>query len=153
MKIFGVAAVLCLSAVGLAGPASAEPPGTAIDTYPIADGNFSSPNPGDYGRLFFQRPDGRHCAIFPNGGPVGCDAVPLDAPAGTSQVTASPWSAGSYVHSDIATYTRDFAPVLPEGRRLVLMGASCGVGFQGTVTCKTSPDNGFTIAATYGILW
>ena len=52
----------------------------------------------------------------------------------------------------VVPVTRD-VDVLPEGYRLENWGASCGVGYQGTVTCMTYGQHGFTISALYGELW
>ena len=58
-----------------------------------------------------------------------------------------------YRHSEQPSFTREDVDVLPAGYRLENWGASCGVGHQGTVTCKTYGGHGFTISATYGELW
>ncbi|ORA38602.1 hypothetical protein BST13_04205 [Mycobacterium aquaticum] len=141
-------------AVAASPSAGAQPPSGAddIDSYPNARGSFSSAAPGDFYWIFFKTPDGRHCGIGPNGGPVGCDAVPTDAPAGTNQTVVNSWGPADYQHSDNARFTRD-VDVLPEGQRLENWGASCGVGHQGTVTCKTYGQHGFVLSATYGVLW
>jgi hypothetical protein len=102
--------------------------------------------------VYFKTPDGRSCGIGPNGGPVGCDAVPIDAPTGTNQTVVNSWGPAEYRHSDTPSFTRD-VDVLPEGHRLENWGASCGVGYQGTVTCKTYGQHGFLISAVYGFLW
>lgn len=141
-----------LLALGAAPTAAAEPPPGAddIDGYPVADGHYSSPT--DFYGVFFRTPDGRHCGIGPNGGPVGCDAVPMDAPAGSNQILVNSGGPASYRHSEPASFTRD-VDVLPEGHRLENWGASCGVGYQGTVTCKTYGEHGFILSSTYGVLW
>ncbi|MFX0580887.1 hypothetical protein [Nocardia nepalensis] len=41
--------------------------------------------------------------------------------------------------------------MLSEGQKVSLGGTTCGVGYQGTVTCAAG-DHGFTVAATYGVL-
>jgi hypothetical protein len=129
-----------------------SPPGVEeIDSYPVAEGNYSSPT-DSYG-LFFRTPDGRFCGIRPNRGPVGCDAVPGDAPAGTNQTFVESGAPASYRYSGTASFTRDDVDVLPAGHRLENWGASCGVGYQGTVTCKTYGEHGFILNATYGVLW
>ncbi len=56
---------------------------TTFDNYPVAQGRYNTPD--DFYFVFFKTPDGRSCGIGPNGGPVGCDAVPADAPPGTNQ--------------------------------------------------------------------
>ncbi|QRY44066.1 hypothetical protein JVX93_26770 [Mycolicibacterium boenickei] len=140
-------AAVGLSALGPLPTAAAEPPPGAdqIDSYPIAEGHYSSPT--DFYGVFFRTPDGRHCGIGPNGGPVGCDAVPIDAPAGSNQIFVNSGRPASYRHSDTASFTRD-VDVLPEGHRLENWGASCGVGYQGTVTCKTYGEHGFILSST-----
>ncbi|MGV9802628.1 hypothetical protein ACWDTP_31710 [Mycobacterium sp. NPDC003449] len=132
--------------------AAAEPPPGAddIDSYPVAEGHYSSPT--DFYGVFFKTPDGRHCGIGPNGGPVGCDAVPTDAPAGTNQIVVNSGVPATYRFSEQQSFTRD-VDVLPEGHRLENWGASCGVGHQGTVTCKTYGQHGFVLSSTYGVLW
>lgn len=154
--LYRLAAAVAAGALALAAApsAGAQPPSGAddIDSYPNAQGSFSSAAPGDFYWIFFKTPDGRHCGIGPNGGPVGCDAVPTDAPAGTNQTVVNSWGPADYQHSDNARFTRD-VDVLPEGQRLENWGASCGVGHQGTVTCKTYGQHGFVLSATYGVLW
>lgn len=132
--------------------ATAEPrPGLdGTDEYPITQGNYTTTD--DFYWVFFQTPDGWHCGIGPNGGPVGCDVVPLDAPAGTDQTVVNSWGPAEYRQSDTTTFTRD-VDVLPAGQRLVNMGASCAVSHQGTVTCRTYGQHGFTISSVYGELW
>jgi hypothetical protein len=133
------------------GHAGAQPAdgAQAIDAYPEADGHYTSPN--DYSWVFFRTPDGRACGIGPNGGSVGCDAVPYDV-TGYNQTVVDPWAPAAYRRSDTATFTRD-VDVLPEGHRLDNWGARCGVGPQGTVTCTTYGGHGFTLAATYSVFW
>ncbi|ABK71643.1 hypothetical protein [Mycolicibacterium smegmatis] len=151
----GVLGVGLILAGGVAGAPSAlaePPPGTdAIDSYPLAEGNFTSPT--DFYHVFFKTPDGRHCGIGPNGGPIGCDAVPADAPPGTNQtVVEYGGTPAVYRFSENPTFTRD-VDVLPEGHRLTNWGATCGVGYQGTVTCRGYGGHGFVLAANYGVLW
>ena len=143
----GLAAYL-LAATPVA--AADPPPGGEIDIYPIAQGSYTTPT--DFYWVYFKTPDGRSCGIGPNGGPVGCDAVPIDAPAETNQTVVNSWGSAEYRDSNTATFTRD-VDVLPEGYRLENWGASCGVGPQGTVTCKTYGAHGFTISSVYGSLW
>ncbi|MBN3508125.1 hypothetical protein [Mycolicibacterium nivoides] len=129
-----------------------SPPGVEeIDGYPIAEGNYSSPT--DFYGMFFRTPDGRFCAIRPNRGPVGCDAVPGDAPAGTNQTFVESGAPASYRYSGTASFTRDDVDVLPVGHRLENWGASCGIGEQGTVICKTSGRHGFSLDTASGVLW
>ncbi|MBP2452605.1 hypothetical protein [Mycolicibacterium lutetiense] len=128
-----------------------SPPGVAeIDGYPIAEGNYSSPT--DFYGLFFRTPDGRFCGIRPNRGPVGCDAVPGDAPAGTNQTFVESGAPASYRYSGTASFTRD-VDVLPPGSRLENWGASCGVVDESTVICKTSGRHGFSLDPASGVLW
>jgi hypothetical protein len=140
-------------AIATASVAYTEPPPGAdnINSYPIAQGRYSSPN--DFYWVFFKTPDGRSCGIGPNGGPVGCDAVPIDAPLGTNQTVVENGGVGAaYRHSATRSFTRD-VDVLPEGYRLENWGATCGVGYQGTVTCKSYGQHGFVISSVYGVLW
>ena len=143
------AVVLALTA---APAATAEPPpgAEAIDSFPIARGRYATP--GDFYAVFFQTPDGRFCGIYPNGGPLGCDAAPLDAPAGTNQTVVISGVPAEYRHSDAPSFTRD-VDVLAEGYRLENWGASCGIGNQGTVTCRTYDEHGFMISTVHGVLW
>lgn len=147
-----VLSALALTAMPVAPVAAAEPPPGADDTdgYPLAQGRFTSPT--DYAWVYFTTPDGRSCGIGPNGGPVGCDAVPVDAPEGMNQTVVNSWGPAEYRHSDMATFTRD-VDVLPEGHRLENWGAGCAVGFQGTVTCTTYGQHGFTLSALYSVFW
>lgn len=146
--------VLGLLMLGSVPSAAADPPPGAddIDAYPQAQGRFTANGPDDFYWVYFRTPDGRHCGIGPNGGPVGCDAVPADAPPGTNQTVVNSWGPAGYQHSDVTRFTRD-VDVLPEGQRLENWGASCGVGYQGTVTCKTYGDHGFVLSGAYGVLW
>ncbi|PJK21104.1 hypothetical protein [Mycolicibacterium goodii] len=145
---------LTLTGILTAAPsAPAEPPPGAdeIDSYPTAEGNFTSP--ADFYHVFFETPDGRHCGIGPNGGPIGCDAVPTDAPPGTNQTVVQYGGIpAQYRYSETPTFTRD-VDVLPEGHKLTNWGATCGVGPQGTVTCRGYGGHGFILAANYGVLW
>jgi hypothetical protein len=147
--VFAGAAMLVVAAAPVA---MAEPPPAVddISNWPLAQGNYTTPN--DFYQVFFKTPDGRACGIGPNGGPVGCDAVPLHAPAGTNQTVVNSWGPADYRHSDTTSFTRD-VDVLPVGQRLENWGASCGVGPQGTVTCRTYGNHGFTISRVYGVLW
>lgn len=127
------------------------PPGVdEIDGLPIAQGRYSSP--AEFYGLFFRTPDGRFCGIRPNRGPVGCDAVPGDAPAGTNQTFVESGAPASYRYSGTASFTRD-VDVLPVGYRLENWGASCGVVDADTVTCKTSGRHGFSLNTASGVLW
>lgn len=139
--------------VGIAGVAHAEPPpgADAGDDFPLATGRYSSPS--DFYWVFFKTPDGRTCGIGPNGGPIGCDAVPMDAPAGANQTVIEAGGVpAAYRHTDVASFTRN-VDVLPEGYRLENWGSSCAVGYQGTVTCKGYGHHGFIVSSVYGVLW
>ncbi len=145
-------------------PAVAAVPGDAppddISGYPFAPGL----DRGDYGGLspgapnffgywlYFTTPDGRSCGLAPNGGPVGCDAVPADAPPGVNQTVATAWHPAQYQHSDSATFTRAVA-VLPAGRRLQTLGASCAVDDRGAVHCQTEGNHGFILSTAHAVLW
>lgn len=152
--LYRIALVIAAGALALtaAAPAAAEPPAGAddIDSFPIAEGHYTSPT--DFYGIFFKTPDGRSCGIGPNGGPVGCDAVPIDAPPGTNQTVVNSGVPATYRHSDTQSFTRD-VDVLPEGHRLENWGATCGVGHQGTVTCKTYGRHGFVLSSVYSVLW
>lgn len=151
--------IAAAAAVGLsvlsplpAAQALPSPPGVEeIDGYPIAEGRYSSPT--DYYGMFFRTPDGRFCGIRPNRGPVGCDAVPGDAPAGTNQTFVESDAPAAYRHSGTPSFTRENVDVLPVGQRLENWGASCGIGEQGAVICKTSGPHGFSFDAVSGVLW
>jgi hypothetical protein len=139
--------------VAAADPLPEPPPGAAdIHDLPTAQGHYTTNLQGDFYRVFFKTPDGRFCGILPNGGPVGCDAAPRDAPAGSNQTVVNSGGPGEYRHSDQPFFTRD-VDVLPEGYRLENWGASCGMGPQGVLTCTTYGSHGFRISADYGELW
>lgn len=151
----GAVAALVMSSVALdvaAAPAAAEPPPgiDQIDSLPLAEGNYTTAD--DFYQVFFKTPDGRGCGIGPNGGPVGCDASPLDAPSGTNQTVVNSGAPAEYRHADTPSFTRE-VDVLPRGHRLENWGASCAVGYHGAVTCKTYGHHGFSISADYGVLW
>jgi hypothetical protein len=145
--------VLVTAPVAHADPTT-DPPRDAEELHdlPIAVGQYSSPAAGDFYHVYFKTPDGLFCGILPNGGPVGCDAAPRDAPAGSNQTVVNSWGPAEYRHSDAPSFTRD-VDVLPEGYRLDNWGASCGIRQEGTVTCTTYGQHGFTISALYGELW
>lgn len=136
------------------------PPVEDLDVYPLAVGQEA----GDYGALspgqpnfwgywlFFKTPDGRSCGLAPNSGPIGCDAVPADAPPGTNQTYASGATAAEYRWSRTPTFTKD-VPVLPAGQRLQTLGATCAVDQQGAVHCRTAGNHGFILSADHGVLW
>jgi hypothetical protein len=129
----------------------ATPPPDDLDGYPMASGNYQS-SPPSYGWVFFTTPDGRSCGIEPNGGGVGCDAVPSDAPPGTNQTFADAADPAQYRFSDTLTFTRD-APVLPAGERVQTMGGVCAVDYQGAVHCATQGNHGFILSTDTGVLW
>ncbi len=87
MSVSRIVAVVGMGALLLAATpvAAAQPPDDVgeIDDYPIAQGTFTTPV--DFYFVYFKTPDGRSCGIGPNGGSVGCDAVPADAPEGTTR--------------------------------------------------------------------
>lgn len=144
-------AAACLAATPTSVPvAGAQPPPDDTDAYPPAQGRYTTPN--DFYWVYFRTPDGRSCGIGPNGGPVGCDAVAADAPEGVNQTVVNSWGPAEYRHSDEALFTRD-VDVLPEGHRLVNWGASCAMGYQGAVTCKTYGQHGFVLSTTYSEFW
>jgi hypothetical protein len=132
--------------------AADDQPVDDIGIYPLAEGDFTVTGSANFGWAFFQTSDGRSCGIAPNGGPVGCDAVPVDAPAGTNQTVATGWSAAEYRSSQTATFTRD-APVLTEGQRVETLGAGCALDYQGAVHCQTQGNHGFILSADHGVLW
>lgn len=139
-------------APAMAAPDDNTQPVDDIDIYPLAEGDFTVTGPADFGWVFFQTSDGRSCGIAPNGGPVGCDAVPTGAPPGTNQIVATGWSAAEYRASQIATFTRD-APVLTEGQRVETLGAGCAIDYQGAVHCQTQGNHGFILSADDAVLW
>ncbi|AMO61655.1 Uncharacterised protein [Mycolicibacterium phlei] len=156
MGLTRTAAVLAGAGVITLGPAAAaaEPPPDVPDfaDYPVAQGNYRPGPPPNY-HVFFRTPDGWSCGIGPNGGPIGCDGVPADAPPGTNQTFLTSGGPAEYRYSDTATFTREGVDVLPPGHRLENWGAGCAMGHQGALTCQTYGGHGFTIAGGYGVLW
>lgn len=132
-------------------PAGAAPDDD-IDIYPLAEGSYTNYGSSYFYWIYFRTPDGRSCGIAPNGGPVGCDAVPADAPPGTNQTVATSWSPAAYKYSDTPTFTRDF-PVLPAGRRVQTLGGACAVDYEGAVHCQTGGNHGFILSVDHGTLW
>jgi hypothetical protein len=146
-----VAAGLVGLALTAAPAADAQPaPDDDVRSFPIAQGNYTSA--GDFYWVFFKTPDGRSCGIGPNGGPVGCDAVPVDIPQGVNQTIVNSWAPAEYRYSDIPAFTRA-VDVLREGQRLESWGASCGVDHEGAVHCETYNNHGFVLSTDYGELW
>lgn len=175
-RVLPALALMCL-AVFQPATALAEPsdPGT----WPIADGNFTSP--ADPGWIFF-KPNGfgdRGCGIGPDGA-VGCDIVPSRWPDGTpvqagmagppgsyscgggycplpppgaDQIVASPQQQAAYAQADTQTFTRDVG-VLYEGYRLVNGNTSCrlGTGSPLVLTCN-SGEHGFRVQAVGVGFW
>jgi hypothetical protein len=166
-----VTVTLGAAPVAAADPTPAPQPG---GPYQVAQGHYTSA--GDPGWIYFipaetlsnrSEPisgtrDGHPvqqfgCGIGPDG-TIGCDAVPNpvqmgDAPPtvvppGANQVIASPGKPAEYRHSDTLTFTRD-VDMLTSGYELVNGGASCAVGWQGSVGCKTG-EHGFTHYAYQG---
>ena len=125
-----------------------SPLGHGVENYPLARGRYTTED--DAGWVFFKTESGQACGIGPNGTVAGCDKKTMDAPEGTNQTVVQDSAAASYVYSGTPTFTRD-VDVLPAGRRLVSGGATCTVGYQGTVGC-TIGDHKFVIASTYGVL-
>ena len=148
---------VAMAAISLA-PATAapgygdEPPADDISTYPLAEGDYTNFGSSYFYWVFFMTPDGWNCGMAPNGGPVGCDAVPSDAPAGTNQVVVDAANPAAYRHSDSPLFTREF-PVLPAGRRVQTRGAACAVDYDGAVHCQTEGNHGFIVSAESGVLW
>jgi len=128
------------------------PPADDLNSFPLASGNYMSSG-SSYGWVFFTTPDGRSCGIAPNGGPIGCDAVPLDALPGTNQTFADAANPAQYRYSDTLMFTRDAAPVLPAGQRVQTVGGTCAVDYQGAVHCKTEGNHGFIVSTDTGVLW
>lgn len=133
-------------------PAAAVPGDDDISVYPLAEADYTNYGSSYLYWVFFTTPDGRSCGMAPNGGPVGCDAVPSDAPAGTNQTVVDAAHPASYRYSDTATFTRDF-PVLPAGRRVETRGAACAVDYEGAVHCQTEGNHGFILSADRAVLW
>lgn len=149
-RVAAVAGILWLAVPAATVAGAQPPPRDDIRIYPVAVGHFTTP--GDFYFVFFKTPDGRSCGIGPNGGPVGCDAVPGDAPPQVNQTIVNSWAPAQYSHSDTATFTRDVG-VLPEGYRLENWGATCAVEVHDTVRCETYNDHGFVLSADHGELW
>ena len=127
------------------------PPVDDLNSFPLASGNYQS-SPPYYGWVFFTTPDGRSCFIEPNGGGVGCAAVPLNAPPGTNQTFADAAGPAQYRFSDTPMLTPD-ASVLPAGQRVQTMGGVCAVDLQGAVHCATQGNHGFILSTDTGVLW
>ncbi|WP_063054600.1 hypothetical protein [Nocardia salmonicida] len=121
------------------------------DYTPVDPVEYQVSDPEYAGSVFFTTPDGRHCAIYWNNGPAGCDAVPIDAPAGTDQLRVGILEAAHFVDADSPIFTHPAAKVLPEGHRITRENTTCGVGYQGTVSCEVG-EHGFTLSATYSVL-
>lgn len=142
-----LAAALALTA----SPATAQP-GDLDEWTPVDYTEYLATDAEHSGGLYFRPPDGRNCAFHWNSGPVGCDAVSLDAPAGTNQIRASIIEPAHFVTADHPTFTHpNGAKTLPEGHKVTFANTTCGVGYQGTVDCETG-DHGFILSAVYSIL-
>lgn len=159
MRLWQLALVAGLAIVaGSAAPAAAvpggdnSPPVDDISGYPVASGSYTNFGSSYFYWVYFTTPDGRSCGMAPNGGPIGCDAVPSDAPAGTNQTFADVSRPAAYRHSDTAMFTRDF-PVLPAGQRVETLGAGCAIDYQGAVHCQTEGNHGFILSTDHGVLW
>ncbi|MEV6361856.1 hypothetical protein [Nocardia asteroides] len=142
-------AALTVAALTGAGPATAQ--SGMADYTPVDPAEYQVDGPEYAGSVFFTTPDGRHCAIYWNNGPAGCDAVSMDAPAGTDQLRVGIVEAARFVDADRPTFTHPDAKVLPEGHRITRENTTCGVGYQGTVSCEAG-EHGFTLSAVYSIL-
>lgn len=127
------------------------PPADDLSSFPLASGNYFGSG-SSYGWVFFTTPDGRSCGIAPNGGPIGCDAVPLDAPPGTNQTVADAADPAHYIYAETPIFTPG-SPVLPAGQRVQTMGGVCAVDLQGAVHCATQGNHGFILSADTGVLW
>jgi len=125
------------------------PPVDDLSSFPLASGNYAG---SSYGWVFFTTPDGRSCGIAPNGGPIGCDSVPLDAPPGTNQTVADAADPAHYLYADTPMFTLG-APVLPAGQRVQTMGGVCAVDLLGAVHCATQSNHGFILSTDTGVLW
>ena len=146
------AAAVSVAPAGAAPGDDPAPPADDISGFPLADGEYTNYGSSYFYWVYFRTPSGWSCGMAPNGGPVGCDAVPADAPAGTNQTYASATQSATYRHSDTATFTRDF-PVLPAGRRVQTLGAACAVDYQSAVHCRTGGGHGFILSVDRGVLW
>lgn len=144
--IVGAAGIICASAVLNSGMAAADP----IDEYtPANAADYAATTADHEGWVFFRTPGGFNCAIAPNGGLSGCDAAPYDQ-LDVNQTVVSAYERPHMRFSDSATFTQPGGQtVLSEGYRLDNQGTSCGVGYQGTVTCVAPNGPGFTLSATY----
>ncbi|MGY0503130.1 hypothetical protein ACWZHB_31990 [Nocardia sp. FBN12] len=145
-----VASGAALTAGFLAGGTAAAQSGIG-DYTPVDPFDYHLPDYENPGSVFFTTPDGRHCAIYWNNGPAGCDAVSLDAPAGTDQLRVAILEAAHFVDADRPGFTHPAAKVLPEGHRVTSGNTTCGVGYQGTVSCEVGA-HGFTLSAVYSVL-
>lgn len=150
---FGVLAALGAMTISVA-PAGAAPgddngPPDNLDGYPLAPGTYTT---SYRSWIYFTTPDGRSCGLAPNGGPVGCDAVPADAPPGTNQTFADAMHPAEYRHSDTKTFTSNLG-VLPAGYRVQTLGGACAVDKQGAVHCQTEGNHGFILSTDHGVLW
>ena len=139
-------------APAVAAPDDGTQPVDDIDIYPLAEGDYTNYGSSYFYWVYFTTPDGRSCGMGPNGGPVGCDAVPSDAPPGTNQTFADASEPAVYRRAETAMFTRDF-PVLPAGQRVQTLGAGCAVDYQGAVHCQTQGNHGFILSADHGVLW
>ncbi len=148
---FGMAAIAVAPAAAVPGDDN-TPPVDDLTNYPLAQDDYTNYGSSYFYWVYFTTPDGRSCGMAPNGGPIGCDAVPSDAPAGANQTVADASHAAAYRHSDIPMFTRDF-PVLPAGQRVETRGAACAVDYQGAVHCQTEGNHGFVLSYDHGVLW
>lgn len=171
--------VIGLSIAALVHPPSAGAEPVDPGTWPVAEGNFTTP--GDPGWVFFLPSgfDGRGCGIGPDG-TVGCDIVPSRAadgtpvqagvpgppgsyscgtnycplpPPGADQIVAGPLQRADYDQSGSLTFTREVGTLDPGYR--VLNGAGwcyVGAGSPRSVVCR-SGDHGFSVQAVGVRFW
>ncbi|WP_228001409.1 hypothetical protein [Nocardia australiensis] len=136
-------------AIATATPAVAD---SVLDPYtPVEFTEYQVSDSNAYGNVYFTTPDGRACGILYNSGPAGCDAVPIDAPSGSNQVRVAVIEPAHFLSAANPTFSYPNAKILPEGHKITLQNTTCGIGYQGTVTCEVG-DHAFTIAATYSEL-
>ncbi|MEU1983120.1 hypothetical protein [Nocardia sp. NPDC019395] len=146
------AGAVAVAAAVISGGGTAAAQSDDLNSYtPVDPASYHDPDPRYGESVFFTAPDGRHCGILWMGGPAGCDAVPIDAPPRTTQLRTAIEEPAHFVAAEAPTFTLPGAQVLPEGHRITVENTTCGVGFQGTVSCAAGA-HGFTLATTYSVL-